>query len=304
MADFRDKLAQRNAASGSSKGMKVINMQSKANYGSIVFVPITGSDGSDAIALLGKVMEVKEKYTYEKDGKVESGERWLKVLQKDDYPPSEMNAEKVAYLKNTRSKIKYMNDFSYHKDRKKSDDLRKGIVRIKNYTLLMGYCIEHTGLDGKIVNQNCPAILVFSSSRFDDAFEKALKGKDKNTGGSEWQSKLFNRDELRKMFLSIEYKLSDSKKIIGYITSLQIEKFDDDTTKYTNGREDGLHMEDKKEAIEACTNAIRIFTGTKSEDYLNENSMQKLDAVIEKWMLKYQPNMSITGSDESDSDKE
>lgn len=292
MADFRSKLAaSANRSNGNqrNKDFKIINMQSKTNQGTMFIVPISPIDGSDPIAILNNVLEVKDYFDgKDKDGKPTKMTRWLKLLDKEEY--ADLSSDEKALYKSLRSKGKELSNHTFNKDKRKNDEEKKKWIRNKNYTLILAYVIEHKDLNGKVINKNIPALLVFASSRLDEALDKALKAKDVTTGGQEWQTKLFNRDKLRKQFMTISYRLSDNPKIIGYIASVSIEKFDDETTRLTNGKEDGLHMDDEKtqEMLKACTNPINIFLNIKlGEKLFKEEYMENLTNRLNKYLNKF-----------------
>jgi len=309
MGNFRDKLNQRaTATGGSSSKIKVINMQSKSNQGSLFFIPFTGSDGSDAIQTLNSVLEVKERYEYkDKDEKVQKGERWIKLLHRSDYNNGEgLRGADLETYQTLRSLSKHIMDHKFSRNAKKNDTIKRGIIRVKNYTLLMGIIVELTNSEGKVIYKKQPAVLVFSSAKFDKALNSALEGKDKSTGGSEWQMKLFNRDQFRKQFLSIEYKISENPKEIGYKASISIEKFDDETKRLSDGREDGYQItdEDYKTYIEGFTNPTNIFLKIKLGDDLFKdeyitNLTERINQLCEEYLEGYGGN-SISKAPEDD----
>lgn len=288
MSDFRSKLAQTSGSGGSSKRLKKINMQDKRNQGTIFFVPMSPVDGTDPVAVLENVAEVKDHYTWkDKDNVEQKGQRWLMLLSKEDYP--EMDMDDVEVYKSFKAKFKQLNNHKYDKDEKKNRELKKGIIRFKNYILMFGWVIEHKDLSGKIVNKNTFALLIFASNNFKTAFNKALDAKDKTLGGTEWMVRLFNREvNNRKQFLNISYKLSDDKKTIGYIASVSIEKFDEETIRLTNGKTDGLDIPASEEDIATLTNPVRVFLGlAPQEGYFSDRTQLRLTIRLNKQLNRY-----------------
>lgn len=288
MSKFMEKLKD-SAENSSNHSIKVINMQNQKLQGSLIFVPITPADGSDAICVLNSVTEVKDYYTYKnKEGKEEKANRWLKLLAKSDY--GKLTEDEVEQYRNIKAKVKQLMNHKWHKDPKKNALLRKEWIRMKDYILLTGYIIKHTDRNGKILNKNTPAILVFSSAKFRDALYDAIDSRNKMLGSEEWQSKLFNRDELRKQFLSITYWLSDSKDKIGYITTVSVNKFDEDTIAYTDGKIDGLHMksDEAKKAIEACNApAVKQWLNLTKGSLFNDEYINNFDVRMDKYLVKF-----------------
>lgn len=288
MADFRQKLAASVSSNNTrSKDFEVINMQAKNNYGNMFFVPVSPSDGSDPIVVLDNVLEVLDHYKgKDRDGKDYSGKRWLKLLSKSEYP--DLTDDEKSLYSELRTKAKTLMNHRFSKNDKKNNEIKSGLIRTKNYCLLMGYLLEHRDLNDKLIRRDKPVILVFSSNRFNDALNKSLLAKDKTTGGTEWQAKLFNRNPLRKMFLTISYKLSDDPKIIGYIASVSIEKFDDETVRLTEGKEDGLHMEGKDDLMNQFGPILPLWLNMKPNERLfKEDHISNFQNRLHKYLNRY-----------------
>lgn len=289
MSNFRERLESNSQSNQGGNGdLKVINMQSKKNYGSVVFVPFTPADGSDSIAILNDVMEVMEHYTY-KDSKtkVESkGQRFIKLLNREDY--GTLNADQKDTYKDLRSMGKTLHAHKFSKNQKDDRTIKNSHIRFKNYTILVGWLIEHrSASDNKIINKSCPACLVFSSRNFDAAFNDALKAKDKKAGSSEWEAKLFNNNLKKSMYLFIDYKLSEDKSKIGYIASVSIEKFDDETVRYTDGNVNGLDLTSHEDKLKELPNPIRAFVGLTNGSLFNEKIIARLTERLHELLNKY-----------------
>lgn len=288
MSNFRDKLRESAQGRGNTRELKLINMQNKDNYGSLVFVPIVPADGSDSVAVLKNVLEVAEEYTYKdrnNGDKEKKGKRFLRLLSLEDY--SDLSKAQIDQYKEIRSKAKKLYKHEFSKSKKDNSSKRNGIIRIKDYTIIVGWVIEHRNKADKIVNQNCPALLVFSSSRFDEAFEEAMKIKDKKMGNSDWMARLFNSSLHRKMYMDINYKLSDDPKKIGYIASISIEKFDEDTIRYTGGNSEELDLTSQKDKVDKISNPINLFVNNESENFFSSKTANSIEYQLHRYLNKY-----------------
>lgn len=286
---FRDKLAN-NAASGPQGDgkLKVINMQSKNNYGSIVFIPFNPKDGSDSVAVLNDVMEVKyhQKYQDKKTKETKSMSTWLRLLNREDYP--DLNQEELDEYKDLRAMGKKLSGHKFSKSKTEDRNMRNERIRFKNYTLLVGWVIEHTDLQKKVINKNIPAILVFSSKGFDEAFNNALKAKDEINQSTEWMVKLFNSQNVRKKYLSIKYRLRDKDdKKVGYESTVSIGDFNEETIRYTGGKEGPLEFtEDQMNALKEIPNPINAFLGRSGRPY-NAKEVEKMRNRLHELLNKY-----------------
>lgn len=268
MANFREKLAQSaNSGNGSnSKDVVVINMQSKANYGSLVFVPHSPNTGGDPVEVVNDVMELA--YVQEgkdKDGKAFKSKKWYRLLNREDL--GTLTPDELEEYKDLRQMGKKFAAHKFSKSDKENRKMQQDRIRFKNYTLMTGWVIEHKDTHGKVVHKSCPALLVFSSNRFNEAFNDALKAKDKKSGGIEWQAKLFNDEFKKKQYISIDYKLSEDPKKIGYLASVSIEKFDEDTVRYTDGNETCLDLTKKEDLLKKIGSPISLFLGHSGKPY-------------------------------------
>lgn len=287
MGSFRSKLAA--SASGNdsnSKDVKVINMQSRTNYGSVVFVPFNPADKTDSVVVLNNVMELMyhNEFTDSKTKKVTKTRRWYRLLSREDYP--EITADELDEYKDLRSMASKLNGHKFSKNSKEDRRLRNSYIRFKNYTLLLGWLVEHKDKNGKIINQNCPALLVFSSKRFDEAFDKAMKARDAKLGSRDWMTRLFNDELERKRYISISYHLSEDPKVIGYVTSVSIEDFNDETVRYTNGNESHLDLTPYKEVLTKLDNPLNLFLYSRGNLFsakTNANIRKRFHYLLNKY---------------------
>lgn len=294
MANFRQKLADAAASAGgnSSKDVLLINMQSKKNYGSIVFVPYVTGD-KDSVAVLNNVMEVGyvREGTYKDEGGKEQkfkNAAWYRLLNLEDYP--DLSSEEVDIYKHLRSMGSKLNGHKFSKNTTQDRQERNKRIRFKDYVLISAYVIEHRDKDGKKLHEKVPAVIAFSSKTFMQEFNKALKAKDDKAGGStEWQMKLFNDKVKRKKYLQVSYALSDNPKKIGYIVSVSIEDFNDETIRYTGGNGDkgyDLDLTSQKEKLDQLTDPINKFLG-KNGRYFNRKEIDGLTERLHELMNKY-----------------
>lgn len=295
MSDFRSKLAEAAAGSGggsASKELVLINMQNKKNQGSVVFVPFCPNDGKDdPIIVLNNVMEVGYQLVLkDKDNpnKVNKYPSWYRFLNKEDYP--DLNPEEVDEYKVLRAMGSKLNAHKFSKNETQDRNERNKRIRFKNYILLVGWVIEHRDTNGKKLHENIPAVLAFSSKTFATELDKALKVRDKKTQGTEWQAKLFNANlKDRSMYLSIDYKLSEDKKKIGYIVTISVEKFDDETIRYTGGNEDKGYLLDLTkyaDKIKVIENPLHKFANVVGRLY-NRKMVDGLTERLHELMNKY-----------------
>lgn len=293
MANFRQKLAEQAANSGgsSSKDLLLINMQSPKNQGRLVFVPFTPKGYDDSVIVLNKVMEVGYQYTYKdkNDGdKEKKNSSYYRLLNREDY--DDLSPEEEDHYKFLRSLGSKLNGHVFSKNKTQDREEKKKRIRFKDYVLLVGWVIEHRDLKDKLINKQCPAILAFSSSNFTAELDKQLKARDKKNNSSDWQTKLFNDNLERTMYLSIEYKLydKDSKKI-GYDVTINIEKFDDESIRYTGGDEDkgyNLHLDKFKEKLDLLKNPLHKFTNVQGRLY-NQKMIDDLTERLKVLINKY-----------------
>ena len=286
MSSFRDKLEARAQSSGNggsrvSNDVKVINMQSKSNYGTLVFVPIAASEGTDPVGVFNDVMQVAitREGNRKKDNSAYKFKEWITLLNREDYP--DMTAEELEEYKDLRSMGKKLNGHKFSKSKKENDKQKKDRIRFKSYTVITGWIIEHKDMNEKTVNKNCPAVLIFSSARFDEAFSKALKAKDKKFNGPEWQTRLFNASLHRKMYLSISYHLSEDPKKIGYIASVDVEKFDEDTVRYTDGNENELDLTKYEDKVKLIKTPSAHFLGHGGKLYSAKSAAEMRERLHE-----------------------
>lgn len=290
MGSYRDKLKNSAAAGSGSNSIKVINMQNKANYGSLFCVPFTPKDDKDAVTVLDGVTEVLDHYSgTDKDGKAYSGKRWLKLLAKSDLKLTD--EESAAYSK-IKALTKKLESHTYSSNKKRNDEIKKEIIRRKSYTLLFVYVVEHKDLNGKVILKNTPALLVFSSKGFDNALDKALTMKDEASGGPEWESRLFNRNlDKRTLFLAITYRLFDkSEKKIGYNCGVTIERTSDENRRITGSKSDDtdyFNFSSTPEILEQFTNHVDVFLNLKGRSPFNDEYTDVLVSRISKYFDKY-----------------
>lgn len=286
MASFREKLAQSaNTSGGNNRDVTVINMQSKANYGSVVFVPHSPNTGGDPVEIINDVMELAYfREGKDKDGKAFKSKQWYRLLNREDL--GNLTPDEIEEYKDLRQMGKKLDAHKFSKSDKENRKQRQGRIRFKNYTLLVGWVIEHKDTTGKIVHKGCPALLVFSSNRFNEALNNALKAKDKKSGGIEWQAKLFNDELKKRQYISIDYKLSEDPKKIGYEVSVSIEKFDEDTIRYTDGNENYLDLTSKADILKKISNPINLFLGYSGKLY-NAKNVEKMRNRFHVQLNKY-----------------
>jgi len=295
MSDFRSKLAEAAAGNGggsASKELVLINMQNKKNQGSVVFVPFNPNHGKDdPIIVLNNVMEVGYQLALpDKDdkNKINKFPSWYRLLNREDYP--DLTPEEVDEYKSLRAMGSKLNGHKFSKNSTQDRSERNKRIRFKNYVLLVGWVIEHRDVNGKKIHENIPAVLAFSSKNFATELDKALKARDKKAQGTEWQAKLFNANlKDRQMYLSIDYKLSEDKNKIGYLVSVSIEKFDDETVRYTGGNEDKGYLLDltkHEDKIKNLESPIHKFVNVVGRLY-NRKMIDGLTERLHELMNKY-----------------
>lgn len=293
MANFRQKLADAAASSGggASKDVLLINMQNKKNQGRIQFIPFTPKGEEDSVFILNNVMEVA--YQFEMKDKNDPNKKvkfnqWYRLLNREEF--NDLNPEEEDHYKHLRSCGSKINSHKFSKNDKQNTEERKKRIRFKDYVLIAGWVIEHRNTDDKKINANVPAILAFSSKNFTEAFNKVLKARDSKVGGPEWQVKLFNDTYKRKMYLSIDYKLyeKESKKI-GYDVSITIEKFDEETVRYTKGNDEigyDFNLEPYKDKLAEIKFPLQKFTNVLGRLY-NPKMIEGLTYRLHELMNKY-----------------
>lgn len=293
MGNFMDELERRVSPSDnkSKKELKIINMQQPSNYGTVMFVPITGKSNelgsSDAIQTISQVLEVAEIYEMEVKGKKSEGKRFLKLLPDSIYDLNPPSKEDMDFNKVVKSKFYQL----YNKKIPKLTNFKDPIIRIKNYTLLMGYLIRHMNLDGKVINENCPAILVFSSRNFDKSLAEAIRLKDKISQSTEWRVNLLNRSEVRKLFLMINYELQKGEAI-GYKSTISIERFSEDLESIIGKGNEHFIMDKEtyKAVYDQLDNPIKSWLRIEGDSLFSLERVKNFDNVISKLIAKYIPN--------------
>jgi hypothetical protein len=279
----------------------LINMQKKDHYGTVYIVPFTPNDGSDPIQVLKDVVEIKEWYTYkDKDGKEAKGQKWIKLLDSKAYKNLRRTdessaddlariAEDVTKYSGIKSKIKTLLNHRYHSNKDKSNEIKNERIRIKSYTVICGFILRYTPLGKALPYDGKPAILIFSSVKFDQALVTAFNSKT-DLAGPAWIANLANNSLVeRKQFLSIQYRLLDASEGIGYKAAVTIEPFNEDTAKLTDGKE-RLDLTSKKELLDKLYDPAKIFLEIPADKELfDEKYIESFENRVDKWIERIAP---------------
>jgi hypothetical protein len=100
--------------------------------------------------------------------------------------------------------------------------------------------------------------------------------------------KLFNSQSVRKKYLSIKYRLRDKDdKKVGYESTVSIGDFNEETIRYTGGKEGPLEFnEDQMNALKEIPNPINAFLGRSGRPY-NAKEVEKMRNRLHELLNKY-----------------
>lgn len=218
-----------------SRDVKFINMRSFDNHGTIKLVPFDGANGETAIKYLKRIATVAKQVS----GTKQDGTPYVRTkrlrFSLDPTTYGELSESQMKEFETIRAKIE------------KLVELKKG-ADIKSYTLIQGYVVEHLNKEKKPILEKSVAVYSFASKKFDKALNSEFERIHNNLGGYDWVSQLVNNKLTdRKRFLDIFIEMVPGEG--GYNASVTISKFDEDTRKYTGGK-DTLDLTEHKEILD------------------------------------------------------
>lgn len=164
-----------------------LTMTSRANKGTVMFVPIPAGIDGKFYRKIDRVREVNQ-FT-DLNEKVE-GDCWHKILPKECYanltPEHEMLYDQVVA----------MFDKLYDSGAWGDGQERAGVARYRTYNILYGYVLAHTTEEGKPVENSVghPACLMWPTNRMLDGLFTAIEGKKlASKGNVSWLNRYFSR---------------------------------------------------------------------------------------------------------------
>lgn len=147
---------------GSDRIEKIL-MNVRDNQGTVVLVPFMNKLNNNFYYKVDRVMEWKGATS-----KLDSGEAWYKILEKPLY--GDLSEEDSKLYDQAASLF----DFLY-----KSDQFDFNSLRIRNYTLIYGVLVSHTGTDGDELkdNEGKACLFIFTSHDPINALTSAISSK-------------------------------------------------------------------------------------------------------------------------------
>ena len=246
MPEFLQELAEGAASSGNfTKDVVTINMVNFTNHGNIMIIPFNGKNGETPIRQLNRVGEIDKIVTgTTKEGVPYSRTVRLKLFLNPKYY-GDLSPEDMKEYEVIKSKFNML--------------LQKGWkgARTKDYTLIQGFCIEHTDKTDKVLHKECACFVIISSKNFTKAFNSSIEGQTKLIGDPSWIRSLCNSELERKRFINIKLIFNQGEGG-GYTADVKLGKFDEDMYRYTN-KKDFYDLTKYKEFLEQLGNPINKF---------------------------------------------
>lgn len=205
--DFLNGLEQDKRAPRQNTGLQRIRMDAPMNQGTIVFAPFMYGSTGKFYQFVEGVKEYRSFSSSFKEGKEEA---WVKILPKSYYGELTDEESKLYDQVNSLFDEVYDVEGDFHK------------IRIRTYTLLQGYVINHVDRDKNAVTDNIgkAGILIFPSRTPVDALISAINSKITELNGDKsWIPLVFGQTKNgREGVITLSFEKNPVKA--GYLTQL------------------------------------------------------------------------------------
>lgn len=256
---------------GRVSDMKVMNMKSWENHGTMYIVPFNGPNKSDsAIKQLNNVAVV---------------EKWVSGTKKDGTPFGFVDRHYLFLDPKYYGELTQAQMERFEKLKSKFRAIPKEFqgAYTTTLTLIQAHVVKHTSYKdkNKILLQDSPALYVFQSKNFEKEFKGKVNSMVDTLGNYVWLSELQNNELQRKRYMEITFFL-DKEVGAGYQASIAFKKFDEDAVKLTGGKI-GLDLSGKENYQEKFGNPIKRFLSIpENGDIFNEEYLDDIESTINK----------------------
>lgn len=238
-----------------------INMRNWDNHGKVSMVLFSTKDGRSGMETIMD-LGVVEKWI---SGTTKEGKEYGFVKKMYLLPDPRMYGNLTDEQKERHDKLK---------SKLNSVPSNRGVYK-QDMTLLTGYILEHKDRSNKVLHQNVPATLSIISKKFSKNLNAAINTLSDKLKRWDWIERDFVNSELtRKRYLEFDLYMDQSEGA-GYLGSVNVAKFDEDTTALTGGKE-YFDISSNPEIIEKFENPFRRLLQFKEDvplfddEYLTE----------------------------------
>lgn len=256
---------------GRVSDMKVMNMKSWENHGTMYLVPFNGPTKADnAIKQLNNVAVV---------------EKWVSGVKKDGTPFGFVDKHYFFLDPKYYGELTKEQQDRHEKIKSKFRSIPKEFqgAYTTTLTLIQSHVVKHISYKdkNKVLLEDSPALYIFQSKNFEKEFKGKVNSMVDTLGSYVWLSELQNNELIRKRYMEITFFL-DKAEGAGYQASISFKKFDEDAVKLTGGKI-GLDLSGKENYQEKFGNPIKRFLNIpENGSIFNEDYLDDIESTINK----------------------
>lgn len=187
------------------KKLEKISLNHPSNFGRYQILPVDNIVTDYPFVTLFNTREISIPRTYTNaDGTSEVRTSWIKIIPKEGYIMKDQTGRTVSSLTNEDETLLFQASTLFDElyselDAKNQQDICKGLIRKRNYTIFNGYCSQRwsEGNSGRTPDrEHFSALFIATAKGFVSAVDKNIADKnfEMGTDDNSWLLNIYNRE--------------------------------------------------------------------------------------------------------------
>lgn len=213
-----------------------------AHQGSVYFLPFSSKSGLPMTAV-ENVLTAKLK--------IEDKDFSIKILPK----------EFLSIVPGSPEDQLYGELVSLHRNLYDKKGTNYSLAKFEKFYLMYAWVLQHYDINGTLVQQKVPALLVMANKKFREAFGQATKQTTIVRGNLDWTRDYYSRESQRTRLVKLTFKLSGNE----YMFTYNHEKIDSDY----------YGMTDNKDVVTVDPAVIDTYFGDPVNDFMGCDKIEE-----------------------------